>query len=87
MVLMRGQNIIAPGIYPSEMTTGTRGDDNRSSLEDKVYPKESIPSQRAGREEEIGGIVLFLTGKVGGYLNGNVLVTDGGRLSIWPSTY
>lgn len=68
------------------MTTGERGEDNRSKLE-TVYSKDRIPMQRAGREEEIGGIVLFLTGKAGGYLNGNVVVSDGGRLSIWPSTY
>jgi hypothetical protein len=30
----------------------------------------------------MGGAVLFMCSKDGGYMNGNVLITDGGGLSI-----
>lgn len=35
----------------------------------------------------MAGAILFMTSRAGGYLNGNVLVTDGGRLGIVPSSY
>lgn len=46
-----------------------------------------IPEGRAGEEQDIAGMILFLTSKAGAYMNGCVLVCDGGRLSVVPSTY
>lgn len=81
-------NVIAPGIYPSQMTTGNVIDErNASFLDGKVYPVDHIPMQRAGREEEMAGTILWLAGEGGGYTNGCVVVTDGGRLSILPGSY
>lgn len=37
--------------------------------------------------KDIAGAILFLCSRAGGYLNGNVLLTDGGRLSIFPASY
>lgn len=51
------------------------------------WPKSVVPLQRAGDEQDMAGAILFLASRAGAYLNGNVLVTDGGRLSIMPSTY
>lgn len=46
-----------------------------------------IPEGRAGAASDIAGLALFLASKAGAYLNGNVLVCDGGRLCVVPSTY
>jgi len=79
-------NVIAPGIYPSEIASGPnltailQGDGTEIS-------KTIIPLQRTGTAEDMAGAVLYLTSKAGGYLNGNVIVTDGGRLAVLPSTY
>lgn len=51
------------------------------------WPRDFIPAERAGDVKDMAGAVLFLTSRAGGYINGNVLVMDGGRLSIIPSTY
>lgn len=51
------------------------------------FPKTMIPAQRPGKTEDMAGAVLYLTSKAGAYLNGNVIVTDGGRLSVLPATY
>ncbi|KAI0381317.1 NAD(P)-binding protein [Hypomontagnella monticulosa] len=73
-------NIIAPGFYPSEMTA-TFAD------KDRVWPKTVIPEQRWGDSEDVAGAILFLVSRAGAYINGNVLVTDGGRLGVIPSAY
>jgi len=54
---------------------------------DGTFPKTFVPEQRAGTIEDMAGAILFLTSRAGGYLNGNVLVTDGGRLGVVPSSY
>ncbi|KAH8816110.1 hypothetical protein F5884DRAFT_208751 [Xylogone sp. PMI_703] len=72
-------NVIAPGLFPSEMASGIIGDG--------AMPKEKIPLERVGTEEDMAGAILFLTSKAGAYLSGNVLVIDGGRLSIFPNSY
>ena len=43
--------------------------------------------ERVGTEEDMAGAILFLTSKAGAYVTGNVLVLDGGRLSMMPSAY
>lgn len=52
-----------------------------------AWPKETIPEQRDGDVKDITGAVLFLTSRAGGYINGNVLIIDGGRLNVVPATY
>ncbi|KAK5163801.1 uncharacterized protein LTR77_010475 [Saxophila tyrrhenica] len=84
-------NLIAPGLYPSEMTQGTV-----SSLETvesdmfkgahKMAP-ENCPAGRTGSEQDMAGAVLFLASPAGAYLNGETMVSDGGRMSQLPATY
>ncbi|KAL5119645.1 hypothetical protein ACEQ8H_002491 [Pleosporales sp. CAS-2024a] len=73
-------NTIAPGLYPSDMAAPVLSKDG-------VYAKDFIPVERAGDVKDMAGAILFLAGRAGAYLNGNVLLTDGGRLSILPATY
>ncbi|KAH7025044.1 uncharacterized protein B0I36DRAFT_332445 [Microdochium trichocladiopsis] len=75
-------NVIAPGIYPSEMT-GTIV----KTQEENGWPRSVVPLQRAGDQQDLAGAILFLASRAGAYLNGNVLVTDGGRLGVLPSSY
>ncbi|KAK9238069.1 hypothetical protein V1525DRAFT_359331 [Lipomyces kononenkoae] len=78
-------NVLAPGMYPSQMTGGAIDDNNKIEL--GQYSPDVIPMRRAGSEEEMGGAILYLASAAGGYSTGSVLVTDGGRLSKFPSVY
>lgn len=46
-----------------------------------------VPEGRAGEDQDIAGMILYLASKAGAYLNGSVLVCDGGRLGVVPSSY
>jgi NAD(P)-dependent dehydrogenase (short-subunit alcohol dehydrogenase family) len=89
-------NVIAPGLYPSEMTQGTTANLETYSGKDghetafagaHVVPAENSPAQRTGSEEDFAGTVLYMASRAGAFLNGETLVTDGGRLSQLPSVY
>ncbi|KAE9380591.1 NAD(P)-binding protein [Stipitochalara longipes BDJ] len=72
-------NILAPGLFPSELAAGIIGDG--------VFSRTVIPLERVGTEEDMAGCILFLTSKAGAYITGNVMLIDGGRLSMVPATY
>ncbi|KAK1075123.1 hypothetical protein LTR74_000529 [Friedmanniomyces endolithicus] len=77
-------NSIAPGYFPSEMTTKASGDDQKSELpHEQIQEKGHVPSARAGKEEEMGMAVLFLTKNE--YVNGQILAVEGGVLNVVSS--
>jgi len=87
-------NVIAPGLYPSEMTEQTTkgleafaGGREGAFAGAHVLGTEVSPSGRTGSEEDFAGTVLYLASRAGAYLNGETLVTDGGRLSQLPAVY
>ncbi|KAF2083342.1 NAD(P)-binding protein [Saccharata proteae CBS 121410] len=76
-------NILAPGVFPSEMTDPFL----RETSEAELAGKMKIPEKRLGSEEDAAGTILWLASRAGAYCNGNVVVLDGGRLSQQPATY
>lgn len=68
-------NVIAPGVFPSEMTTGDSGEDNKSTLDKKL----SNPAQRPGYDSDMAASILFLAGKGGVFYNEQILYPDGGK--------
>jgi len=49
--------------------------------------KAQVPLERVGDEQDMGGVILYLASRAGAYCNGTVVVTDGGRLTTFPSTF
>jgi THO complex subunit 3 len=70
-------NVVCPGPYPSEMT----------AAQPLAWGTGQIPQGRMGSVNDIAGLMLFLVGKGGAYVNGSVQVTDGGRLGVLPAVY
>lgn len=48
---------------------------------------DAVPAGHKGDFDDIAGVVLYLVGRAGAYVDGNVQVADGGRLSIFPASY
>ena len=78
-------NSIAPGYFPSEMTTGESDEGQKSFLgDDKIRSKgHAVPAGRAGGDEEMAQACLFLAKNR--YVNGEIIAVDGGVLANVPS--
>lgn len=63
-------NTIAPGLFPSKMT----------SYFDMEALAKQLPVKRVGRPEDIAGLAIFLCSKAGSYMVGNYIPIDGGQL-------
>jgi NAD(P)-dependent dehydrogenase (short-subunit alcohol dehydrogenase family) len=68
-------NGIAPGYYATEITTATRSDPEKNK---RVL--DHIPAERWGEPVDLMGAVVFLSSRASDYVNGHVLVVDGGYL-------
>jgi NAD(P)-dependent dehydrogenase (short-subunit alcohol dehydrogenase family) len=68
-------NSIAPGVFPSEMTTSESRDDNQKSEMPKEA-KEGLPAQRPGNDRDMASAILFVVSCQ--YLNGQTVTVDGG---------
>jgi len=76
-------NSIAPGYFPSEMTTKEHGGDNKSEMpQEKIDNYGHVPTGRAGSDEEMAQGVLFLAKNK--YVNGEIVSIDGGVLLEVP---
>lgn len=69
-------NAIAPGVFPTDL--------NRSLLEGTARGREfltRIPMKRFGNVEELCGAAIFLASESASYVNGEVIVVDGGFMA------
>ncbi|RMY77378.1 hypothetical protein D0863_01359 [Hortaea werneckii] len=70
--------------FPTDMTTAVS---KQWESTGGVMPRELVPQQRMGNQEEMAGTILYLASKAGGYCNGNVMVIDGGFLQNHAGVY
>jgi NAD(P)-dependent dehydrogenase (short-subunit alcohol dehydrogenase family) len=68
-------NGIAPGYYATELTTNTR-----SNPETNQRVLEHIPTNRWGELQDLMGTAVFLASRASDYVNGHILVVDGGYM-------
>jgi NAD(P)-dependent dehydrogenase (short-subunit alcohol dehydrogenase family) len=76
-------NALAPGPFPTNMTRFALGDEAGQARGASV-----VPIGRLGREDDIAGAILFLTGRGGAYTTGAILPVDGGlAVAAAPSMF
>jgi 2-dehydro-3-deoxy-D-gluconate 5-dehydrogenase len=69
-------NAIAPGYFSTDNTEALRKDEARSR---DILAR--IPAGRWGDPNDIGGAAVFLASQASNYVNGHVLVVDGGWMA------
>jgi 2-deoxy-D-gluconate 3-dehydrogenase len=69
-------NAIAPGFFETDISEVLRADPKRNG---EIVS--SIPAQRWGKPEELRGTAIYLASSASDYVNGHVLVVDGGYMA------
>lgn len=69
-------NAIAPGYMATNNTTALRADEVREKA-----IVERIPAGRWGTPSDLKGVIVFLASRASDYVNGHVLVVDGGWMA------
>ena len=69
-------NAIAPGYIATDNTAALREDPDRARS-----ILERIPAGRWGNADDIAGAAVFLSSSAADYVNGHVLVVDGGWMA------
>lgn len=68
-------NVIAPGVFPSEMTAGSSNEENKSELD----MNSTNPAGRKGHDSDMAATILFLAGRGGVFYNEQIMYPDGGE--------
>jgi gluconate 5-dehydrogenase len=66
-------NVICPGFFDTEMNTALTQNPEFNS-----FVSSRCPLGRWAKPEELGGAAVFLASRAGSYVNGHMLVVDGG---------
>jgi 2-deoxy-D-gluconate 3-dehydrogenase len=69
-------NAIAPGFFETEISEVLRADTKRNA---EIIS--SIPAGRWGKPEELSRTIVYLASSASDYVNGHVLVVDGGYMA------
>ena len=69
-------NGIAPGYYATELTVETR---KNPKTNQRIL--DHIPANRWGETQDLMGAMVFLASRASDYVNGHILVVDGGYLN------
>lgn len=71
-------NSIAPGVFPSEMTTGGESDDKQKSHIPREKYQDKTTASRPGEDRDMANAILFAA--TNQYLNGQTVAVDGGYI-------
>jgi gluconate 5-dehydrogenase len=73
-------NAIAPGPFATDMMNHIRHDEARMDAYERT-----LPLGRAGGEDDIKGVAVFLASEAARFITGQTIVVDGGLMCVGPA--
>ena len=55
--------------------------------EEGAFARSYQPAERAGKADDMAGTVLYMASRAGSFVNGSVMLVDGGKIATMPATY
>ncbi|KAL9039719.1 MAG: hypothetical protein Q9214_004764 [Letrouitia sp. 1 TL-2023] len=84
-------NAIAAGLFPSDIAETLFNkyiiDKTKSLTEEGVFSRSYQPAERAGSVEDMAGLTLYMASRAGAFVNGSIMLADGGKVATMPATY
>lgn len=78
-------------VFPSEMLTGAlmpfKISKEKALTEECAFAKLFLPAERAGSKDDIAGLLPYLASREGAYVNGSIVLIDGGKGRTVPAIY
>ena len=82
---------MAVQVFPSELAGPLFKpyiiDPSKAVTEEGVFSRSYQPAERAGSAEDVAGLIMYMTSRAGAFVNGSVMLADGGKLATMPATY
>lgn len=82
---------MAVQVFPSELAGPLFKpyiiDPQKAVTEEGVFSRSCQPAERAGSIEDVAGLIMYMTSRAGAFVNGSVMLADGGKLATMPATY
>lgn len=78
-------------VFPSDMAEKLYSkyiiDRSKDVTEEGAFSRSYQPAERTGSVEDMAGLILYMTSRAGSFVNGSVMLADGGKLGTMPSSY
>ena len=74
-------DISAPLLKPFKISK------DKAITEVGAFARSYQPAERAGSADDMAGIILYLSSRAGSFVNGSVMLVDGGKVATMPATY
>ena len=85
--LTDGASIVFPSDIAEPLFKQFIIDPTKSITQESVFSRSYRPAERAGSIEDMAGLILYMTSRAGSFVNGSVMLADGGKLATMPATY
>ncbi|KDQ20795.1 hypothetical protein BOTBODRAFT_100856 [Botryobasidium botryosum FD-172 SS1] len=79
-------NGLAPGLFPTEMTSREKGAYGAEEAAEYMGSLHPLWAGRSGRDNEIVAAAMYFASPASYYTTGQVLIVDGGFVAVNPST-
>jgi NAD(P)-dependent dehydrogenase (short-subunit alcohol dehydrogenase family) len=74
-------------VFPSDISAPLLAGKDDDATKEGAFPTSFIPNERTGDGQDMAGTLLYMASRAGSYLNGSIILVDGGRSGVLNTSY